>query len=209
MKTTFLALLVCLILSLASFSQHVPEGAPAAELANGKLKLELRELEQLAEQIKTSRDDQGKTRLWLTLNHAAKQFADHLQATFPNTTIQGDKISPARAQELAHQASSYGVRVEFCEMAARWSADNQGYEKYLELWPDGPEADESTWMGPMGNGAYCGDFEGSVEELQQTITQHKAFLKHFPKSRFATQAKQELLASEAQLKEALKSRQPQ
>ena len=98
------------------------------------------------------------------------------------------------------------MRVDFCEPAGKWAADNQGDLKYLELWPDGPDADEATWMGPVGHGSYCGDFEGSVEELQETITVHKQFLQHFPNSRFAAQARAELSASEAQLAEVVKSK---
>jgi outer membrane protein assembly factor BamD (BamD/ComL family) len=57
----------------------------------------------------------------------------------------------------------------------------------------------------MGNGSFCGDFEGSIEELQETIALHKRFLTQFPNSRFVSQAKQELSQSEEQLAKALKS----
>jgi hypothetical protein len=71
----------------------------------------------------------------------------------------------------SQQTTSYGVRVDFCEPGGSWSADNQGYFKYLELWPNRPEADEATWMGPMGNASFCGDSEGSAEELKEFIAQ--------------------------------------
>ena len=184
--------------------QDVTEGRShgnTTEVLNG----ELTELRSLAQRITASQDDHQKALLWLSLNRSAKQFADQMNATFPDTNLQGDKISPPDAQKLAQEATSYGVRIEYCEMSARWGADNQGYFKYLELWPGGPDADESTWMGPMQNGAFCGDAEGSVDELKENILQRKQFLKRFPNSRFASQAKQELADSEAQLTDALKS----
>jgi hypothetical protein len=206
--------ITCVALSwLVLVGTCCPQQDPAEARSHGNptdaLNDELGELRSFARRITASQDDHQKALLWLSLNRAAKQFADQVNATFPDTTLQGDRVSPPNAQKLAQEATSYGVRIDYCEVSAKWSADNQGYLKYLELWPGGPDADESTWMGPMQNGAFCGDFEGSVEELQENIAQRKQFLKRFPNSRFAGQAKQELTDSEAQLVDALKSNQTQ
>jgi hypothetical protein len=188
-----------LILAVACLAQQKSDATRNATLSPDKLRTELQKLRSLAEQIKGAKDDHEKARLWLAINRDGKDFADQMNAVFPDTAIKGNEISPRLAQEFAQEATSYGVRVDFCEPDGRWSADNQGDFKYLGLWPDGPEADEATWMGPVGHGSYCGDFEGSVEELQETITLHKEFLKNFPDSPFATQAREELTASETQL----------
>jgi len=206
--------IICIALSwLVLVGTCCPQHGPTEARSHGNpidaLNDELRELRSFAQRIGASQDDHQKALLWLSLNRGAKQFADQMNATFPDTTLQGDKISPPNARNLAQEASSYGVRIEYCEVSAKWGSDNQGYLKYLELWPGGPDADESTWMGPMQHAAFCGDFEGSVEELRENIAQQKQFLRRFPNSRFARQAKQELADSEAQLADALKSNQTQ
>ena len=170
-----------------------------------QLQAELRSLATLAKQIAQAPSNDGKAQTWLELNRQAKKFADRMNSAFPDTSISGDKISPAEAQKFAQTATSYGVRVDFCEPAGHWAADNQGYYKYLELWPNGPEADVATWMGPVGNASFCGDSEGSAEELKAFIAQRQQFLKKFPNSRFEQQAKQQIADMQAQLEQVLKS----
>jgi len=159
----------------------------------------------LAQKITSASSPEEKARGWLELNRRAKKFGEEMNAAFPDTSIEGDTISPTEAQQLAHTATSYGVRINFCESSGNWAADNQGYFKYLELWPDGHDADEATWMGPIGNASFCGDSEGSAEELNEFIAQRKQFLQKFPESRFAAQAKQDVTDAQAQLQEALRS----
>jgi outer membrane protein assembly factor BamD (BamD/ComL family) len=56
----------------------------------------------------------------------------------------------------------------------------------------------------MENAPFCGDSEGSAEELKEFIAQRKQFLQQFPNSRFAAQAKQDVTEAQAQL-QALRS----
>jgi len=165
---------VCLVFS--GLAQQTFPSPPAVNEARAKLHSELRSLAKLAQKIADAATDEEKARDWLELNRQARKFGQEMNAAFPETSIQGDKISPVEALKLAQTATSYGVRVDFCEPGANWAADNQGYFKYLELWPRGPEADEATWMGPVGNGSFCGDSEGSAEELKEFIAQRKLFL---------------------------------
>ena len=67
----------------------------------------------------------------------------------------------------------------------------------------GPQADEATWMGPVGNASFCGDSEGSREELKGLIAQRQQFLQKFSNSRFAPRARQEIVDAEAQLNRRL------
>ena len=193
-------------LVLCGFAQQ-NSSASSAAASEGKaqLRAELRSLAAVAQKITTAASREEKARGWIELNRQAKKFGEEMNAAFPDTSIKGDAISPAEAQHLALTATSYGVRIAFCESGGNWAADNQGYFKYLELWPNGPEADEATWMGPIGNASFCGDSEGSAEELNEFIAQRKQFLQKFPDSRFAAQAKQDVTDAQAQLQEALRS----
>src|SRR5438067_821103 len=186
-------------LVLSGFGQETLPSSPAANQAEAQLQAELRSLAKLAQQIADAPTNQDKARCWLALNRRARKFGEEMNSAFPETTIQGDRISPAEAQKLAETVTSYGVRVNFCEPGGNWAADNQGYFKYLELWPLGPEADEATWMGPMGNASFCGDSEGCPEELKKFTSQRTQFLQKFPNSRFAAQAKQDVITAQAQL----------
>jgi hypothetical protein len=204
MKTPYV-LPISMALVLSGFAQQDSPASPAVGQARSQLQAELRSLATLAQEIAAAPSNEEKARDWLELNRKTKKFSEEMNGVFPETSIQGDKISPPEAQQLAQTATSYGVSVEYCEPGGNWSADNQGYLKYLELWPQGPEADEATWMGPMGNGSFCGDSEGSADELKEFIAQREQFLQKFPKSHFAAQAKQDITDAQPQLEQALKS----
>lgn len=204
MKTSCL-FIISMALVLSGFAQQNSPASPTTDQARSQLQADLRSLATLAQEIAAAPTNEEKAHGWMELNRKAKKFGEEMNAVFPETSIQGDKISPPEAQQLAQTASSYGVRVQYCEPGANWAADNQGYFKYLELWPQGPEADEATWMGPMGNGAFCGDSEGSSDELKEFIGQREQFLQKFPNSRFAAQAKQDITEAKTQLEEAIKS----
>ena len=165
------------------------------------LQTSLRKLQALSQRIVHATTNQEKAKTWLELNHEAVKFAAEMNRAFPGSSIHGDKISPPEAAKFAQEATSYGVRVDFCEPGADWGANNEGYLKYLELWPDGPDADEATWMGPVGNQSFCGDFEGSPEELQETIQLNRRFIAQFPNSRFTPRAKEVLADAEKMLAE--------
>jgi flagellar basal body rod protein FlgC len=197
---------VGIALVVSGFAQQNLPSSPAANQASAKLQAQLRSLAMLNQQIANARSNEDKARGWLELNRQARKFGQEMNSAFPETSIKGDKISPAEAEKLARTATSHGIRVDFCEPGGNWAADNQGYFKYLELWPHGPEADEATWMGPVGNASFCGDTEGSPEELKAFIAEREKFLQHFPNSRFAAQAKQDITEAQAQLQKALKSR---
>lgn len=183
-------------LSVILVSAVFPQAAPPASLQPS-----LKKLQSLSQKIARAGTNQEKAKGWLALNHEAVKFAEEMNRAFPHTTIHGDKITPPEAQKIAQQATSYGVRVDFCEIGADWGANAEGYFKYLELWPDGPDADEATWMGPAGNQSFCGDFEGSVEELQEIIQQNQHFIAQFPNSRFTPEAKQRLTDAQKMLAE--------
>ncbi len=193
----FRIILICAILVSPAFSQTA---APHAALQQS-----LKKLQALAQKIAHASTNQEKAKAWLAMNHEAVKFAEEMNRAFPHTDIHGDKIDPPEAQKLAQQATSYGVRVEFCEIGDHWGANNEGYLKYLELWPDGPDADEATWMGPVGNQSFCGDFEGSVEELQEIIQQNQRFIAQFPNSRFIPEAKERLADAQKMLAEQTKT----
>jgi len=93
---------------------------------------------------------------------------------------------------LALQAAALGVSLDVCEPSRLWDAGTQGYEKYLQLFPGGPQADEAWWKGRLSNGPRCGDFEGSPEEYRELIEKYSEFVKRFPHSEFVPRARQRL-----------------
>src|SRR5437762_744319 len=125
-------------LVLSGLAQQTFPSSPDANQAKAQLQVELRSLAKLAQQIADAPTNRQKAGGWLELNRQARKFGDEMNSAFPETSIKGDKVSPAEAHKLAETATSYGTRVDFCEPGGNWAADNQGYFKYIELWPQGP-----------------------------------------------------------------------
>ena len=194
----FPILFACAVFAAPSFAQAAP---PAG------LQASLNKLHAEAQKIARAATNQEKAKAWLALNHEAVKFAEAMNRAFPHSRIHGDRIEPQAAQRLAQKATSYGVRIAFCEPDADWGANNEGYFKYLELWPNGPDADEATWMGPVGNQSFCGDFEGSIEELQEIIQHNQHFISQFPNSRFTSEAKKRLAGAKKMIAEQQKTQQ--
>ena len=138
-----------------------------------------------------AQDPARKAQAWFEVNRSADRLAQLLHDD------QG--LAP-----LAKQASSLGAAVEWCEPGATWWALTEGYERYLDLLPDGPRAEEAWWMGRLANGPRCGDFEGSAEEYEDLIQDYSEFLKRFPAGVHAAEARKRLREAEEGYKAAPK-----
>jgi hypothetical protein len=132
--------------------------------------------------IDTTNDRSLQARHWMKLQTAANNFAELL----------GQR---EQFKDLADEATSLGITIDWCEPSGSWSAKAEGYEKYLTLWPRGPEADEAWWKGRVES--WCGDGEGTPEEIEYDIRTYSAFLKQFPNSKHAPQARQILKSFKA------------
>lgn len=122
-------------------------------------------------------DSARQASAWFEMNRAADRLSDLI-------------VGERDLRSFAEQATALGVTVEWCEPGGEWSTRTQGYEKYLQLWPNGPQADEAWWMGRVPNGPRCGDYEGTPEEDAELDRQYSEFLKRFPTSMHALEAEQ-------------------
>ena len=130
-------------------------------------------------------DSARKAQAWLELNRAADRL----------TKLLG---SDKDLEPVAKQVSALGVTVGWCEPGAQWFAEVEGYEQYLQILPDGPQADDAWWMRRFRN---CGDFEGTPEEYEEQIQWYSEFLKRFPaSSSHAPDARQRLQDAQVQYK---------
>ncbi|MGD0015412.1 MAG: hypothetical protein ABSD56_13480 [Bryobacteraceae bacterium] len=132
-------------------------------------------------------DSARKAHAWFEVNRAADQLAELL-------------LNDGDLRPLAEEASALGVTVAWCEPGDEWFAKTQGYQQYLRIWPDGPQADDAWWMGRVPNGPRCGDFEGTRGEYEGLIQQYSEFLKRFPTSLHAPEARWRLQDIEKELK---------
>jgi len=124
-------------------------------------------------------DSARKAQGWLRLNAAADRLA----------VILDNQVD---LKPLALKAAALGVSLDVCEPSRLWDAGTQGYERYLQLFPDGPQADEAWWKGRLSNGPRCGDNEGSPEEYRELIEKYSEFVKRFPHSEYVPRARQRL-----------------
>ena len=197
----FLGMLACSGLVTGSLSPV----AAAQGTASTKLNAAFITLQDDSRQVSSAASKQEKAKAWLRLNHDAVRFAGEMNRAFPHSQYSGETIDPPEAQDFANRATHFGVRIFFCEPGAEWAASNEGFFKYLELWPSGPDAEEAAWMGPAGNQAGCGDFEGTPDELEDIIRKNQDFLDHFPNSRFASEATKRLTQARKMLHDTNKS----
>ena len=100
--------------------QNSSASSAAASEGKAQLRAELRSLAAVAQKITTAASREEKARGWIELNRQAKKFGEEMNAAFPDTSINGDAILPAEAQHLALTATSYGVRIAFCESGGNW-----------------------------------------------------------------------------------------
>lgn len=114
-------------------------------------------------------DADGKAKAWLTLNHLADLLAK---------TLDGDE----GAKPLAAEVGALGVTVEWCEINNEWAAGTEGYEQYLKLAPNGPQADTAWWMARLDVGPRCSDFGGTRSEIEAVLHLYSEFLKRYPGS---------------------------
>jgi outer membrane protein assembly factor BamD (BamD/ComL family) len=88
-----------------------------------------------------------------------------------------------------------------------WDVGVEGYNKYLRLWSNGPDADQAWWWARVQYTDACeAEFEGTEEEYVATSETMKAFLEKFPKSRFAPEAEKTMKEAMDELRSILKSR---
>jgi hypothetical protein len=123
---------------------------------------------------------------WLRVNRAMDRVADLLWAE----RWSGPSEEATRVAEVA---AELGVALYWCELGSGgWAVATNGYDRYLELSPSGPAADEAWWMAHLLYGPRCRDCETSAEEFQQRATALTDFLARFPSTVYAPQARDEL-----------------
>src|SRR5260370_32221918 len=91
------------------------------------LQVSLKKLQTQAQKIAHATTNQEKAKAWLALNHQAVKFADEMNRAFPHSSIHGDKISPPEPPKLAQPATSYCVRLDFCEPGGDQCANHHRY----------------------------------------------------------------------------------
>ena len=159
----------------------------------------LAQMKSLHEQIAKASAPHEQAAAWFELNGAAGELAGLIN--------DATKLFRGQYEKLAETASGLGIELRYCEIGSDWGVISTGYEKYLELWPDGPRADDAWWHSRFES--WCGDFEGSAEEYQAAADLYAEFLKRFPNSPRAPEARkglEENLAGLAEAREEEKAR---
>lgn len=153
----------------------------------------------LQERIVKADSAHEKASAWFEMNRTARELAK----------LMNGEHGPWFAEQfekLGETAGAFGVELRYCEIGADWGALPTGYEKYLESWPDGPLADEAWWQSRVE--LWCGDFEPSVEEYKAGVDLYTEFLKRFPNSAHAAEARNRLEEYRAGLEEEREHERP-
>jgi hypothetical protein len=150
-------------------------------------------------QVDSAQSEQARSEAWLNLNREADVLALRLSEILRLPTDSAPASPTAGALRIAEKAKALGIPVTFCEIGEGWNADTTGYQKYLQLWPAGPHADEAFWKSEVEQ--RCGDFEPSVEEYEAAIKLYRGFMERFPASSYVPEAKAQIVALEKGLEE--------
>lgn len=160
----------------------------------------LKEMEALHTRISSAQSPRVKAEAWLNLNRNADLLVRRMTELQPPPKDSAPITPSASLARLAEKSKALGIDVSWCEIGEGWTANPTGYENYLQLWPDGPNADEAFWKSKVEADG-CGDFEGSVEEYEQLIKLYRGFIERFPASSYVEQAKSQLKTYEDGLQE--------
>ena len=131
--------------------------------------------------IDAASNDHDKAKAWLRLNLGIEELIDLLGDAKGMTPV-------------LKEARPLGISIATCGNEPPWDVGVEGYNRYLRLWADGPDADQAWWYGRV-HGDRCGEFEGTEDEYRDFIARYKTFLAKFPRSRFAVQAQEAMTAA--------------
>jgi hypothetical protein len=203
MKMPFIyALLMWSAISLSVAQDQPPATANNAAQDSQVISL-LKEMATLQSQINSPQSSQTKAEAWLNLNRKADALATRMTELLPKVPDSGPPTPTPDLNQIADQSKVLGISVSYCEIGTDWAADSTGYQNYLSLWPDGPNADEAFWKSKVESNG-CGDFEGTIEEYQHGVEMYSEFIKRYPSSSYVARAKSQLGAYEAGLREEQK-----
>ena len=194
-KILIFALVTVCAIGLAPAQAHPTDATKDPEVV-----VLLKEMAALQGQTNSAQNNQARAEAWLNLNRKADALAKRMTELLPHTENSGPPTPTADLNQVAEKSQALGMSIAYCEIGTDFAAGFAGYENYLQLWPDSPNADEAYWKSKVeANG--CGDFEGTIEEYQQGIAQYSEFIKRFPSSNLLARAKSQLEAYQAGLRE--------
>jgi hypothetical protein len=143
--------------------------------------------------LQSETDPHARAWTWLELNHEADGVAaltnPILRRVEWETGLEAVNLVLAAVEEMAGGAS---VNVHYCEQDGEMAAAAGGYRMYLELWPNGPDADEAAFWAIEGNGPRCAHLQGDEETYARLRKAYQDFVEQFPKSARASDARKVL-----------------
>lgn len=191
---------ILVAVGLVAISLVAAQDQPTDATKDSQVTEFLKQMAVLQSQTTSAQSAQVKAEAWLDLNRKADDLAKRMTELLPRTENSGPLIPTAELNQIAEKSGALGMSIAYCEIGTDFAASFVGYEKYLQLWPEGPNADEAYWKSKVEANA-CGDFEGSIEEYQDGITRYSEFIKRFPSSSLIPHAKSQLEAYQAGLRE--------
>jgi hypothetical protein len=193
-------LLIFVLASACVISLTSAQTQPTGATKDSQIVVLLKEMAVLQGQTNSAQNAQAKAAAWFNLNRKADALAKRMTELLPRAEDSGPPTPTGDLNQIAEKSQALGMSIAYCEIGTDFAASFEGYQNYLQLWPDGPNADEAYWKAKVeANG--CGDFEGTVEEYQQGIARYSEFLKCYPSSSYAVRAKSQLEAYQAGLRE--------
>jgi hypothetical protein len=173
----------------------------------------LEKIRRSSDVITQSRDDHEKATAWLAVQDATNELPSALG------NAPGDKCYDPHSshvllgcpgRDIIEEALSLGADIRYCGPGESWLEGRRGYEQYLKLWPDGPNADRAFWQSaveaPCCDECMPTDLEQirksnfEPEDIKHLMKLYSAFLEKFPNSSLKSDAERKLQEYENLLK---------
>ena len=146
------------------------------------------------QRLDLAKGNRAKAEAW----RALQQAADELVRALPKELSNEQCYDPSKPFDLSdrcpgypavQQAHAAGMWITYCGSGESWLPTNRGWEEYLKLWPDGPDADRAWWN--VNIAAPCCD-ECSFESVEAERRLYRNFIDRFPRSPLREEAERHL-----------------
>jgi hypothetical protein len=124
---------------------------------------------------------------WLLLQRISDRLADAMGIDL--CLLRSSNPEECPNNKVADKLQKMGISIGYCEPGESWMRTNDGYAKYLELWPDGPDAGEAYYYvhidPPCCDECSVGEhdlYEIPVSGLKKLVEEHNWYIERFPKS---------------------------
>ncbi len=161
---------------------------PAAADAETRLQSHLEVLREAKGRLESAHHAHEKAEAWLAFQVSVEQLVKALPKNTPFDVCEDENTEDVKRScpgaDIVMQARKLGAHIYYNGAGEAYGTTDEGWRKYLEHWPDGPNADEAWWH--VNVEPKCTD-ECSTEAIgdpaESDAMRYAEFIERFPNSK--------------------------